>query len=51
MVFLSVSDRVLVKNQSTTSQKMVFMLFAAGAWARANDADSWPELVWGLYMG
>lgn len=43
-VSLSVSDRVLVKNQSTTSQNGIYVV-AAGAWARANDADSWPELV------
>lgn len=37
-------DRVLVKDQTTTSQNGVYVV-AAGAWARATDADTWAELV------
>jgi hypothetical protein len=37
-------DRVLVKNQSTTSQNG-FYVVAAGAWSRSSDADTWAELV------
>lgn len=36
--------RVLVKNQTTLSQNGIYVA-AAGAWARATDADAWPELV------
>ena len=37
-------DRILLKDQSTTSQNGVYVA-AAGAWTRATDADSWTELV------
>lgn len=37
-------DRVLVKNQSTTSQNGIYVV-AAGAWSRSTDADSWNELI------
>lgn len=37
-------DRVLVANQSTTSQNGVYIA-AAGAWSRATDADTWNEIV------
>jgi hypothetical protein len=37
-------DRVLVKNQSTTSQNGIY-LASATAWARAPDADTWDELI------
>lgn len=37
-------DRVLVKNQTTTSQNGIWVV-AAGAWSRALDADTWAELV------
>lgn len=36
-------DRVLVKNQSTGSENGIYVV-AAGAWARATDADSATEL-------
>jgi hypothetical protein len=36
-------DRVLVKAQSTASQNGIYVA-AAGAWARATDADAWSEL-------
>jgi hypothetical protein len=35
--------RVLVKNQSTSSQNGVYTV-AAGAWARSTDLDTWTEL-------
>lgn len=37
-------DRVLVKNQTTTSANGVYVV-AAGAWSRSTDADAWTELV------
>ena len=37
-------DRVLVKNQSTTSQNGIY-LASATAWSRAPDADTWNELI------
>lgn len=37
-------DRILVKNQSTTSANGIYVA-ASGAWARATDADSAAELV------
>ena len=37
-------DRVLVKNQSTTSANGIYVV-AAGAWARSSDADTYAELV------
>lgn len=38
------ADRVLVKNQSTTTQNGIYTV-AAGAWSRATDADTWNELI------
>jgi len=38
---VNVSDRVLVKNQTTDSQNGVYVV-AAGAWARAGDFDGSP---------
>jgi hypothetical protein len=37
-------DRVLVKNQSTSSQNGIY-LASATAWSRAPDADTWNELI------
>jgi hypothetical protein len=37
-------NRVLVKNQTTTSQNGIY-LASATAWSRAPDADTWDELV------
>lgn len=37
-------DRVLVKNQTTTSANGVYVV-AAGSWTRSTDADAWTELV------
>lgn len=36
-------DRVLVKNQTTTSQNGIYVA-AAGAWGRAADMDAWAEV-------
>jgi hypothetical protein len=43
-VAVSVGDRVLVKNQTTTANNGIYVV-AASTWARAADADSWDELV------
>lgn len=37
-------DRVLVKNQTTTSQNGIYVA-AAGAWSRAVDADTWNDNI------
>ena len=37
-------NRVLVKNQTTTSQNGIYVC-AAGAWGRASDANSWTEYI------
>lgn len=42
--FLTSASRVLVKSQATPSQNGVYVS-AAGAWARASDANTWDELV------
>jgi hypothetical protein len=41
-------DRVLVKNQTTTTQNGVYIV-AAGAWTRATDADATGELTPGAF--
>lgn len=41
-------DRVLVKNQSTTSANGIYVA-AAGSWSRATDADASAEVTAGLY--
>ena len=38
------NDRVLVKNQTTASANGIYVV-AAGAWTRASDANTEPELV------
>ena len=43
-VSLVAGDRVLVKNQTTTSQNGIYNV-SATAWTRATDADAWSELV------
>ena len=43
-VALIAGDRVLVKDQSTASQNGVYVV-AAGAWARADDMNTWAEHV------
>lgn len=42
-------DRVLAKNQTTASQNGVYVA-ASGAWARAGDFDSTPEVVSGAVV-
>ena len=37
-------NRVLVKNQTTTTQNGIYIV-AAGAWSRSADADVWNELI------
>ena len=41
-------DRVLVKNQNTASQNGIYVV-AAGAWARAGDANTSAEVTSGLF--
>lgn len=43
-VAVIVGDRVLVKDQGTSSQNGIYVV-AAGAWTRSTDADTWNELV------
>lgn len=43
-VALSVNDRVLVKNQTTTAENGLYSV-QSGAWTRTTDADAWDELV------
>lgn len=40
-------DRVLVKNQDSSAQNGIYVA-AAGAWARAADADTWEKIVSGF---
>jgi hypothetical protein len=42
-------DRVLVKNQSTASQNGIYVV-AAGAWSRAEDADTSEKVTAGLFV-
>jgi hypothetical protein len=37
-------DRVIVKNQSTSSQNGIYIA-SSSAWSRSSDADTWNELV------
>ncbi|OXE35257.1 MAG: hypothetical protein CGW95_14995 [Phenylobacterium zucineum] len=43
------NDRILVKDQTTTSQNGIY-LAAAGAWTRALDADATGEIKQGSYV-
>jgi hypothetical protein len=43
-VSLVAGDRILVKNQTTTSQNGVYVV-ASGAWTRALDMNEWNEFV------
>ena len=54
-VSLATNDRILVKNQSTTSQNGVYVVSTLGSgsngtWTRATDADAGDELVTGAYI-
>jgi len=41
---LTSADRVLVKNQTNAEENGIYVS-GAGAWTRAEDADSWDELI------
>ena len=43
-IALIAGDRILVKDQTTSSQNGVYVV-AAGAWTRATDTDTWSELI------
>lgn len=43
-IALVAGNRVLVKNQSTAAQNGIYVV-QAGAWARADDANTWDELI------
>ena len=47
-VSLSVGDRVLVKDQTTSSQNGIYVV-ASGSWSRAADADDDSEVTSGLF--
>lgn len=47
-VALVAGDRALVKNQSTASQNGIYVV-ASGAWTRASDADTAPEVTPGMF--
>jgi hypothetical protein len=42
--FTTSASRVLVKNQTTTSQNGIYVS-SASTWTRATDADTWNELI------
>lgn len=42
-VAVATSDRILVKNQTTTSQNGIYVANTAGAWSRATDMDAAGE--------
>lgn len=48
LVAVVAGNRVLVKNQSTASQNGIYVV-AAGAWARATDADSNTKVTPGMF--
>lgn len=48
-VTTNTGDRILVKNQTTTSENGIYVT-AGGAWARATDADANSEVTSGLYV-
>jgi hypothetical protein len=48
-VAVSAGDRVLVKNQSTSSENGAYDV-AAGAWSRSTDSDTGTELVNAFYF-
>lgn len=47
-IALVAGDRVLVKDQTTTSQNGIYVV-AAGAWTRATDADASAEVTPGIF--
>lgn len=44
-VTLTTGDRILVKNQTTTSQNGIYVVNTSGSWARAADANSAEEIA------
>lgn len=48
-ITLVANDRVLLKDQTTTSQNGIY-LAASGAWTRALDADANPEVTSGMTL-
>lgn len=48
-VTLATGDRVLVKDQSTTSENGIYVVQASGAAVRATDADSSDEVTPGMF--
>jgi hypothetical protein len=48
-VSLVAGDRILVKNQSTTSQNGLYVV-STGAWARSTDADTSAEVTTGMFV-
>jgi len=49
-VALAADDRVLVKDQSQAKNNGVYVVPAAGAWKRAQDADASVEVTPGLFV-
>jgi len=43
-ISVAAGDRVLVKNQSTTSENGIYIV-SSSAWSRSTDMDVWTELV------
>ena len=48
-VSLSAGDRVLVKNQSTSSENGIYIVVDGGSWTRATDFDSSTEVTSGAF--
>jgi len=48
-VTVNPGDRVLVKDQSTGADNGIYVV-ASGAWSRAADADTSPEVTAGMFM-
>ena len=49
-VLLTAGDRVLVKDQAQAKDNGIYVVPAAGAWKRAQDADSSAEVTPGLFV-
>ena len=48
-VSLADGDRILVKDQGTSSENGIYVVSTSGAWSRATDADSDAEVTPGLF--
>lgn len=44
-VVLATGDRILIKDQSAAAENGIYTVQASGAPARADDSDSWDELI------